>query len=305
MPAKEGWGAQPPIEILRQMIDQGGWYDFKEKDRPFRHIIDCNFLSAMGPPGGGRTYITNRITRHFNMLTYTDLDEETIKYIFNTIVEFFFRRFADPVRDARVQIVDAVLKVYDTVKDKLRPTPNKSFYTFNLRDISKVFQGICSASMKHCFDKTHIVKLWYHENMRVFHDRLTTEEDREFFKDLLAENFSEFNLKKEQILDKERVIFGDFMQGRDVEPKYYVQIEDMSNFLGRMENYLEDYNADTLSGAKKQMKLVMFLDACEHIARICRVLRQPQGNALLLGVGGSGRQSLTRMATFVSNYKIF
>ena len=53
------------------------------------------------------------------------------------------------------------------------------------------------------------------------------------------------------------------------------------------------------------MKLVMFLDACDHVNRICRVLRQPLGNALLLGVGGSGRQSLTKLATFMSSYKIY
>lgn len=100
---------------------------------------DLIIMTAMGPPGGGRTFITNRITRHFNMLTYTELDEETIKYIFGTIIEFFFRRFSDPVRNAKEELVSAVLNVYDTVKDKLRPTPNKSFYTFNLRDISKVF----------------------------------------------------------------------------------------------------------------------------------------------------------------------
>mmetsp|Transcript_28825 Transcript_28825/g.26097 ORF Transcript_28825/g.26097 Transcript_28825/m.26097 type:complete len:117 (+) Transcript_28825:1657-2007(+) len=78
----------------------------------------------------------------------------------------------------------------------------------------------------------------------------------------------------------------------------------MKQLLLKMEEYLDEYNSES-GGGKKQMKLVMFLDACEHIARICRILRQPQGNALLLGVGGSGRQSLARMATYVSGYKIY
>jgi dynein heavy chain len=74
-----------------------------------------------------------------------------------------------------------------------------------------------------------------------------------------------------------------------------------------MESFQDDYNADPqyVGGNKKQMKLVMFLDACEHISRISRIIRQPQGNALILGVGGSGRQSLSKMASFIMNYKIF
>lgn len=55
-------------------------------------------------------------------------------------------------------------------------------------------------------------------------------------------------------------------------------------------------------GSKKAMKLVMFLDACEHVSRISRIIRQPQGNGLLLGVGGSGRQSLAKLATYIMNY---
>jgi len=53
------------------------------------------------------------------------------------------------------------------------------------------------------------------------------------------------------------------------------------------------------------MNLVLFLDAIEHTSRICRVIRLPLGNVLLLGVGGSGRQSLTKFATFVEGYEIF
>lgn len=71
--------------------------------------------------------------------------------------------------------------------------------------------------------------------------------------------------------------------------------------VSKISEYLDDYN----SMSKSPMKLILFLDACDHVARICRVLRQPQGNALLLGVGGSGRQSLSRLATYMVSYKCY
>jgi dynein heavy chain len=68
MPAKEVFGAQPPIEILRQWMDHQGWYDRKENE--FRRIVDVQFCAAMGPPGGGRTRITQRYVRHFNLINF-------------------------------------------------------------------------------------------------------------------------------------------------------------------------------------------------------------------------------------------
>ena len=302
MPKKETYGAQPPIELLRQHMDHKGWYD--RKTLQFIRLDDLIFLSAMGPPGGGRSSISARIVRHFNMISYTELDEETISMIFNTITSSFLHKFVPAVRDTVGTLIETVLHVYEAVKRDLRPTPSKSFYTFNLRDISKVFQGICSASDKHCNQVVDLVRYWYHENLRVFHDRLTTEEDRTYLKDILNSQLPKFDLKLEQVMNTERLIIGDFMQGRELDIKPYIQIQDLGEFLTKMEEYLDDYNT-LVGGSKNQMKLVMFLDACEHIARICRILRQPQGNALLLGVGGSGRQSLAKMATFISAYKLF
>jgi dynein heavy chain len=74
----------------------------------------------------------------------------------------------------------------------------------------------------------------------------------------------------------------------------------MPGLVRLVETYLEDYNSTSTS----PMKLVLFLDAIEHVSRICRIIRQPLGNALLLGVGGSGRQSLARLAAFMCDYDV-
>lgn len=95
MPKKEEYGAQPPLELLRQWMDYKGWYDRKDKEKPFKKIEDIIFIAAMGPPGGGRSVITPRLQRHFNIMTYTDLQDESVHTIFFTIIGAFMYNFSD------------------------------------------------------------------------------------------------------------------------------------------------------------------------------------------------------------------
>ena len=67
MPKRETYGAQPPIEILRQWFSQGGWFD-RGNDLAFRKIIDIVFIASLGPPGGGRQDMTARFVRPFNVV---------------------------------------------------------------------------------------------------------------------------------------------------------------------------------------------------------------------------------------------
>eukprot|EP01031_Cornospumella_fuschlensis_P032177 gene32177-38921_t len=91
MPKREEYGAQPPIELLRQWFDQDGWYD--RKDLSFRKLIDLTFVASMGPPGGGRQEVTARFLRHFNIIGYVEMSDSSKALIFGSILRGFLQNF--------------------------------------------------------------------------------------------------------------------------------------------------------------------------------------------------------------------
>jgi len=316
MPQREEYGAQPPIEILRFWLGHGGWYDRKTQE--WHTIIDISFVGAMGPPGGGRQIVTNRFLRYFSFISFPELENSSMTQVFSTILTTFVDAFLMPeIRPCVEPMIAATLELYNTLLVDLLPTPAKSHYTFNLRDIASVIQGVLSASPKSVVEAADLIRLWVHENLRVFRDRLVSEEDRTWFdgqlralvpKHFNGPDFAKADLDGNGSLEWEEVVhcdipsllYGDFMDP-SADPKLYSEITDIPKMISTVEEYLEDYNATNT----KKMPLVMFLDAVGHVARISRVIRQPLGNALLLGVGGSGRQSLSRLAASMGEMECF
>ncbi|GFH31516.1 uncharacterized protein HaLaN_30577, partial [Haematococcus lacustris] len=187
---------------------------------------------------------------------------------------------------------------YSSVIAELLPTPAKTHYLFNLRDLSKVFQVL-----------------------RVFHDRLIDDADRTWIASLISSKIElHFQCKPSKVLERlllgqedesgapakvgaaelRTLMWGDFMVP-GAEPPRYDEITDAALMTQVVSNYLSEYN----SASKKPLNLVLFQFALEHIARLARVMRQPGGHALLVGVGGSGRQSLTQLAAFIQDLTVF
>ncbi|XP_032178397.1 dynein heavy chain 2, axonemal isoform X4 [Mustela erminea] len=313
MPAKDMFGSQPPLELIRLWIDYGFWYD--RTKQTIKYIRDMFLMAAMGPPGGGRTAISPRLQGRFNIINMTfptagqELakasvracpQESQITRIFGTMINQKLQDFEEEVKAIGNVVTEATLDVYNTVVQRFLPTPAKIHYLFNLRDISKVFQGMLRANKDFHDTKSSITRLWIHECFRVFSDRLVDAADMEAFVGIISDKLgSFFDLTFHNLCPTKRSpIFGDFMR----EPKVYEDLTDLAALKAAMEAALREYN---LSPAVVPMQLVLFREAIEHIARIVRVIGQPRGNMLLVGIGGSGRQSLARLASSICEYITF
>lgn len=303
MPARETYGAQPPVELLRQFQDFKGFYDRKKLF--WKDIEDTIICTACAPPGGGRQEITPRFVRHFGLFNVPQPSEEVMQKIFSSICGGFLEAFPPEFKGLLKPMVDSTIEIYNRISNELLPTPTKSHYTFNLRDISKIFQGILLIKPGNCQEKDTLIKLWSHENLRVFHDRLINNEDKKYLMEMMHQLLrARFSISDsyEEYFEGNPIMFGDYLRlGTEREDRVYEEVKDMDKLKRLLEDYLDDYNMSSTNA----MKLVFFRDAIEHVNRLARVLRQPRGNAMLVGVGGSGKQSLTRFACHMSDCECF
>lgn len=296
MPQKDEFGSQPPLELIRQWIDYGFWYDRQKNTKKF--LKKMQLVAAMGPPGGGRTHIPQRLQTRFNLINVTFPSNNQLKRIFGTLLEHRFKNLEE-VKSLTENITRSTIEIYKLVTENLKPIPSKSHYIFNLRDMSKVFQGVFEADHESMDNTTQATRLWVHECFRVFHDRLVDNDDRTWFHNQISEKLSEIFQTKWSTLFKEQKKpnpFGRILKGT------YQEMDNRAELMEILSMHLKNYNGQI---GVQPMNLVLFNDAVEHLCRIARIITQPRGHACLIGVGGSGRQSLTKLAAFISEMELF
>ena len=304
MPEPNEFGAHPPIELLRQFLDLGGFYD-----RPklfWKSVEDTSMIVAGGPPTGGRSKLTDRFNRHFTILNIPAQTKQVLITIYDNILKGFLHthKFSDTVLKLSLEASIATIDVYEFVCENMKPIPSKSHYVFNMRDVSKVFQGILMTQARYIQTADVFVKLWLHEIQRIFSDRLINESDSKILQEnisAIAKNkFKAPNLNIDDITKNQTIYFGEIQKG-DIPERPYDEIRDLKDLNKKLDFYLEMYNK---INKKNMLSLVFFDYAIMHILRISRILRQPRGNMILIGNGGSGKQTLSKFSAFIMNTQL-
>lgn len=315
MPEINEWGDQITLEIVRQLIEQVGLYNL-DKPGEWKNIVDLLVLGAMLHPGGGKNDIPNRAKRHLHVMNVTLPSIASINQIFGSMIDAKFKP-DDPNKNAAVwscsgRLVGITIDIWDRVKAKMLPTPSKFHYLFNLRDLSRVFQGIFMPDVHETItSEALLLQLWRHECMRVFSDKLVDNKDKVWFTEAIDKVLDE-SFGAEMALEvKEDRYFCDFLREGDEDPetgeiglapKVYELVPEFSEAKERATEYLAKFNE---AFKLLRVDLVFFHDCMEHLMRITRIFAMSRGSALLVGVGGSGKQSLTRLAAYITTAQLF
>jgi dynein heavy chain len=192
-------------ELVRQLIETQTIYENQE----FYPIPTdgINMLLSCTYPNRSATFVplTQSQTKEIVPIHLSANPISLIRSIFSSTVEHWLEEFpADSVqypKELGQSIIKSLTEIYLTVKEFLKPSPANPFYLFNFRDLARVVQGVqllaskakvvpAKLSKKGQQDQAvqqvaTIIKLFSHETMRVFYDRLSDSNDEKFFKSLL------------------------------------------------------------------------------------------------------------------------
>lgn len=309
--------AQSIFELLRQLLSYGYCYNNANiLDKIF--IQDTVFALAI-TAGRTDTSIPSRLLRHFNTYTITTPTRDNIFRIYSNMLLAYLKKnqFAADVTGNVTSMVNATIDIYVSVMKVLRPVPRKLYYFFDMRDVSKVING-CGLIQKESVEtKITFIRLWVHEVLRVFGDRVLDEDDKEWlflkireavknnFKDSFEVAFDHLPKFENNQITKDSfddLMFGNFMNSSKKSNQYkqYEEITSIDALKNKVLAYLEEYNTNV-----KKMNIVVCHHMLKILIKISRILSTPGGNILMISTVGSGRKSMTTLAAFMQQQSLY
>ena len=300
LPDMDKYGTQRVISFLRQMVEQGGFWrptpGGSSGEQSWVRIERIQFVGACNPPTDpGRKPLTHRFLRHVPVV-YVDYPGPTsLKQIYGTFNRAMLRlvpslrTFADPLTAAMVEFY---LLSQERFTQDMQP-----HYVYSPREMTRWVRGICEAIRPlETLSVEGLVRLWAHEALRLFQDRLVDDTERQWtnqnIDSVALKHFP--NINREEALGRP-ILFSNWLS----ESKNYISV-DREEMRSCVKARLEEFYGDKLDAPP-----VLFDEDLNHVLRIDRILRQPRGHLLLIGVSGAGKTTLSRFVAWMNGLSVF
>jgi dynein heavy chain len=317
LPAVDIYGTQSPSAFVIHHMYYGAWYD--TSTLLAKTVVNCQYIAALNPTAGSFN-VHPRYQGQFATFAVPLPDNSSLTTVYGQLLTQHFSSFPAALRECCESITKATLEVHQQVRETFVSSTLKFHYQFNMRDLSNIFQGICNITPRSRFDKVKLIRLWRHECLRVFSDRFRTLEDIDDFLNKILNKKTESTFRAEakdvmmnpEAYERKKKGLEEKKDSKTDEPlpemffswmtsnPSYVPVPSMKKLKTVLERSLQAYNEQFVT-----MDLELFGMACEHILRIVRIIEQPNGNAMLVGVGGSGKQSLSKLASYIIGSDVF
>lgn len=278
LPAEDTYGTQRVISFMRQMIEHGGFW--RTTDLSWVKLERVQFVGACNPPTDpGRVPLSSRFLRHAPVLMVDYPGSIALKQIYGTFARALLkvvptlRRFDDALTEAMVE-------VYQLSQNHFT-ADQQAHYVYSPRELSRWVRGIYEALKPlESLDLDGLVRLWAHEGLRLFQDRLVDEQEKVWTDELIDEVAVRHFPTVDRSLALRRPILYSNWTTKDYLP---IERDALRDFVkARLRVFYEE---------ELDVPLVLYDDILDHVLRIDRVFRQPQGHVLLIGVSGSGKVS--------------
>jgi dynein heavy chain len=235
--------------------------------------------------------------RHFQPIFCPEIKDVSVDRIFTGFTDTHFTTNNSTVAKLLHIIPRATMAVYRSASNTLLPVSTKIHYIFHIRDVFKVLKGIIfGLGQQANINISQLMRLWFHECLRVFGDKINLKEDKQWLGDLLTGTMKTFFEYTSLSLT------GDILMGQLTREANYDEIYDVEKFAFNMKLCLNEYNSQN---TRKPLDIYLFKEAVISLAKISRIIARPNNSALVLGKLGVGKSSLTKLAAFIINWDVY